>query len=166
MNTIGIGCRRRVSSCCRSGPDMPAIATSRMRQWVWLTNSDARNASADENAWTAKPNCRSKSGSDSRTDSSSSTTETSERWTITNASCGCRVRRACGIAGNGERERGAGAVIRFTPQTATMLFDNRSADGQSDAHATALGGEEGLKELVHDVGLEANADILHRQPYP
>src|SRR4029077_11538534 len=55
MNTIGIGCRRRVSSCCRSGPDMPSIATSRMRHWVRLTNSDARNASADENARTAKP---------------------------------------------------------------------------------------------------------------
>src|SRR5207237_5158200 len=68
MNTIGIACRRRVSSCCRSGPDMPTIAMSRMRQLVWLTNSEARHASADENAWTAKPTCRSKSGSDSRTD--------------------------------------------------------------------------------------------------
>src|SRR4026209_506769 len=57
---------------------MPGIATSRMRQRVSPRASDARNASADENAWAAKPNCRSRSGSDSRTDSSSSTTATSE----------------------------------------------------------------------------------------
>ena len=50
---------------------------SRIRQLVSSTTSDARNASAEENAWAAKPNCRSKSGSDSRTDSSSSTTDTS-----------------------------------------------------------------------------------------
>src|SRR5258705_1570122 len=77
----------------------------------------------------------------------------------------CRVRRAYWIAGNGKSERGAGPVIRFTPQTPTVLFDDGTADGQSDAHATALGGVEGLKELVHDVGLEANADILHRQAH-
>ena len=79
MNTIGIVCRRLASSCCRSGPDIPGIATSRIRQLVWLTTSEARNASADENASAAKPNCRTMSGSDSRTDSSSSTTDTSER---------------------------------------------------------------------------------------
>ena len=50
MKTIGISCRRRISSCCRSGPDMPGIATSRIRQLVSPTTSDARNASADENA--------------------------------------------------------------------------------------------------------------------
>src|SRR6267142_1339881 len=77
----------------------------------------------------------------------------------------CRVRRAFWIAGNGKSERGAGPVIRFTPQTTTMLFDDGTADGQSDAHSTALGRVEGLKELVHDVGLEANADILHRQAH-
>src|ERR1700724_2812651 len=75
----------------------------------------------------------------------------------------CRVRRTFWIAGNGKSKPGAGPVIRFTPQTTTMLFDDGTADGQSDAHSTALGGEEGLKELVHDVGLEANADIPHRQ---
>src|SRR5437762_13103176 len=66
----------------------------------------------------------------------------------------CRVRRTFWNAGNGKSERGAWPVIRFTPQTTTMFFDDRTADGQSDAHATALGGVEGLKEPVHDVGLE------------
>src|SRR3984893_13476465 len=76
-----------------------------------------------------------------------------------------RVRRASWIARNGKSERGAGPVIRFAPQTATMLFDDRTADGQPDAHSTALGGVKGLKELVHDVGLEAHPDILHRQAH-
>src|SRR5438477_8140357 len=77
----------------------------------------------------------------------------------------CRVRRACWSAGNGKGKRRAGPVIRFAPQTTTMLFDDGTADGQSDAHSIALGRVEGLKELVHDVGLEANADILHRQAH-
>src|SRR6266481_6184201 len=77
----------------------------------------------------------------------------------------CRVRRAFWIAGNGKSKRGAGPVIRFTPQTTTVLFDDGTADGQSDAHSTALGGVEGLKELVHDVGLEANADVLDREAH-
>src|SRR5467141_1483454 len=77
----------------------------------------------------------------------------------------CRVRPTCWNAGNGKGKRGAGPVIRFAPQTTTMLFDDGTADGQSDAHSTALGRVKGLKELVHDVGLEANADILHRQAH-
>src|ERR1700704_4148161 len=63
----------------------------------------------------------------------------------------CRVHGACCIAGNGKSERGAGSLIRFTPQTTAMLFDDGTTDGESDAHATALGGVEGLKDLVHDV---------------
>src|SRR5882757_4088212 len=77
----------------------------------------------------------------------------------------CRVHRAFWVAGNGKSKPGAGPIIRFAPQTTTMLFDDGTADGQSDAHATALGGVEGLKELVHDVGLQADADILHRQAH-
>src|SRR5580693_4817751 len=58
------------------------MAMSRIRHLVWPTQSDARNSCADENARAAKPNSFSKSGSDSRTDSSSSTTDTSERVTF------------------------------------------------------------------------------------
>src|SRR3954467_8548181 len=51
------------------------MAISRIRHLVWRTLPDARNASADEKASTAKPSSFSRSGRDSRTDSSSSTTE-------------------------------------------------------------------------------------------
>ena len=54
-------------------PTFPGIAMSSSRQFVSLTTSDARNASADEKASTAKPHSRNRSGSDPRTDSSSST---------------------------------------------------------------------------------------------
>src|ERR1700686_5088467 len=66
----------------------------------------------------------------------------------------CRPRRTFWNPGNGKSKRGAGPVIRFTPQTTAMLFDDGTADGESDAHSTALGRVEGLKELVQDVGLE------------
>src|ERR1700678_837295 len=55
---------------------MPGILTSRIRHLVWPTHSDTKNSSADEKARTAKPNTLSRLGSDSRTDSSSSTTDT------------------------------------------------------------------------------------------
>src|SRR4029079_16779280 len=58
---------------------MPGIEMSRSRHRVSPRVSEARNASADEKARAQKPNCRIKSGNDSRTDSSSSTTDTSER---------------------------------------------------------------------------------------
>src|SRR5262249_50765643 len=48
------------------------------------TAPDARNASADANASTSKPNSLIKSGNDSRTDSSSSTTDTRGRPVILN----------------------------------------------------------------------------------
>src|SRR5437773_12158548 len=76
-----------------------------------------------------------------------------------------RVLCALWNAGNGKSKRGAGPVVRFSPQTTTVLFDDGTADGQSDAHATALSGVEGLEDLVHGMGLEAHADILHRQAH-
>src|SRR6185437_5430693 len=64
-------------SCCRSSPVMPGRAISRSKHLVSPLESDTKNSSADENVSTANPNCFSKSGNDSRTDSSSSITDTS-----------------------------------------------------------------------------------------
>ena len=77
------------------------------------------------------------------------------------------VPRPCtlGNAGDGKRERGARSVIRFAPQTTMMLSTDRAADRQTDAHATALGRVERIKQLVHAVGLDANADIPHRHAH-
>src|SRR5437870_9457458 len=61
---------------------MPGMATSRSRHLVSAIDLEARNSSADENACASKPNSFSKSGKDSRTDSSSSTTVIRVRVTI------------------------------------------------------------------------------------
>src|ERR1043166_2559463 len=53
---------------------MPGMATSRTRHLVSAIDSEARKSSADENVCASKPNSFSKSGKDSRTDSSSSIT--------------------------------------------------------------------------------------------
>src|SRR6478672_3517508 len=55
------------------------MTMSSIKHRVLPTASAERKSSAEENARTAKPNSRNKSGKDSRTDSSSSITDTSER---------------------------------------------------------------------------------------
>src|ERR1700730_16683565 len=92
MKTIGIICLRAVNSCCRSGPVMPGMATSRIRHLVSPTQSEARNSSADENARAEYPNSLKRSGRDSRTDSSSSTIDTSGHSTLTAADASQSVR--------------------------------------------------------------------------
>src|SRR3954451_14307795 len=53
---------------------------SRMRQLVSSTRPEERNSLGDENAETVNPNSLNRSGSDSRTDSSSSTMERRSWW--------------------------------------------------------------------------------------
>ena len=59
------------------GPLIPGMADIKDQTFCFVIQSDVRNFSADENARAAKPSSRSRSGKDSRTDSSSSTTDTS-----------------------------------------------------------------------------------------
>src|SRR5215469_8833036 len=134
---------------------------SRSRQLVSLTTSEPRNASADEKAWAAKPDSRSNCGSDSRTDSSSSTTDTSERLSVMGASSRCRVRNARRIAGNGERESGTGSVVCLRPETAVMPLDDGATDGEPDTHAVGLRGVESVEQLVHVLGVDALAGVPH-----
>src|SRR5882762_7889168 len=92
------------------------MAMSRIRHLVWPTQSDARNSSGDENARAANPNSLSKSGSDSRTDSSSSTTDTSESVIFIdflahpNAATVLGAPQTLGSARNGECKRDLAAV--------------------------------------------------------
>ena len=55
---------------------------STIKQSLFFKSSDARSSSAEENVYTPYPNSWSKPGKDSRTDSSSSMTDTSGRLTI------------------------------------------------------------------------------------
>src|SRR5713226_7337127 len=132
---------------------MPGIPTSRIRQLVRPTYSEARNSSADENERAVKPNSLSKSGSDSRTDSSSSTTDTNELGIILGSSS--RIRCTSLPRRNGKRKSGARTVIRLCPETAMMALDYRTADGKSDSHAVVLGCIKRLKKSVHSLGIKA-----------
>src|SRR5215467_9782071 len=134
---------------------------SRSRQLVPLTTPDARNASADENASAAKPDSRNKSGSDSRTDSSSSTTDTSERLSVMSASSRRRAWNAFWATGNGKREGGTGTVIRLRPETSTMSLDDGATDREPDTHAVGFRCVEGVEQLAHVLGGDAHAGIPH-----
>src|SRR5450432_4922293 len=142
---------------------MPGMPTSRIKQLVWPTYSEARNSSADENERAVKPNSLSKSGSDSRTDSSSSTTDTNELGIILGSSsrirCTSRPRR------NGKRKSGARTVVRFRPKTAMMALDYGTTDRKSDSHAFVLGCIKSLKKSVHGLGIKADARILHSEAH-
>src|SRR5579864_7477760 len=140
---------------------MPGMLTSRIKQLVCPTHSDARNSSADENERAVKPNSLSKSGSDSRTDSSSSTTDTSDLGIILGSSS--RI-RCTSLTRNGKRKSGARTIVRFRPKTAMMTLDYRTTDGKSDSHAVVLGCIKSLKKSVHSLRIKADARILYGEP--
>src|SRR5580658_9934299 len=142
---------------------MPGMPTSRIKQLVRPTYSEARNSSADENERALKPNSLSKSGSDSRTDSSSSTTDTSELGIIPGFLC--RIRCTSMPRRNGKRKSGARTVVRLRPKTAVMTLDDGTTDGESDSHAAVLGGIKSLKKSVHSLGIKADARILYGEPH-
>src|SRR5580658_8951137 len=142
---------------------MPGMPTSRIKQLVRPTYSEARNASADENEHAVKPNSLSKSGSDSRTDSSSSTTDTSELGVIPRSLS--RIRSTSIPRRNGKRKSGARAVVRLSPETTVMTLDYRTTDRKSDSHAVVLGCIKSLKKSVHSLGIEADARILYGEPH-
>src|SRR4030095_12971268 len=57
----------------------------------------------------------------------------------------CR-RADAGVAGwNGERNGGARPIVRLCPEATLMSLDDRAADEQPDAHATALGRVESIE---------------------
>src|SRR5450432_518381 len=142
---------------------MPGMPTSRIKQLVWPTHSEARNSSAEENERAVKPNSLSKSGSDSRTDSSSSTTDTNGHGVILGSLS--RIRCTSLPRRNGERKSGARTVVRFRPKTAMMALDYRTADGKSDSHAVVLGCIKRMKKSVHSLGIKADARILYGEPH-
>jgi hypothetical protein len=59
---------------------MPGIDTSNIRHWVSASTPDARKASAEANGTAVNPNVCSSPGSDSRDDTSSSTTDIKTRF--------------------------------------------------------------------------------------
>src|ERR1700751_1103703 len=78
---------------------MPCIAMSRIKHLVLSTWPDDKKASPDEKARAAKPNSLSRWGNDSRTDSSSSTTDTSERSLVLRSRLESTRQQCCAAGG-------------------------------------------------------------------
>jgi hypothetical protein len=76
----GIAIRWRSNSRWSSGPDAPGNPISGIRQLAWLIPPEARNSSADKIVLTTNPGFLSRSGSDFRTDSLSSTDTNNSFW--------------------------------------------------------------------------------------
>jgi len=75
MKIVGIGVPADTRCWCKSGPVIPGIWTSAMRQAVRLTRWDFRKLSADEKTWTLNPSDRIRTSRASRIASSSSMIE-------------------------------------------------------------------------------------------
>src|SRR4029077_19867758 len=76
MNMIGMSIRSAAMRFCRSRPLRPGRETSSTRQLGTSTRGRARNSCADANVSGCQPSERISNSSDSRTDTSSSTTNT------------------------------------------------------------------------------------------
>ena len=46
-----------------------------------------------------------------------------------------------------------------------MRLDDRAADRQSHAHTVRLGGEEGVEQTIQVLGIDADAEVLHRHEH-
>src|SRR6266446_4399706 len=76
MKMIGMSARSTATRCCRSRPLRPGMLTSSTRQLGATARGRARNSCADANVSARQPAQRISNSSDSRTEISSSTTNT------------------------------------------------------------------------------------------
>src|SRR5262249_25083617 len=59
--------------------------------------------------------------------------------------------------------RTRGSLVRLCPKTTVMSLDDRAADKQSDAHAAALRGAEGIEQRAEALQRQSHTRIAHRQ---
>src|ERR1700674_5430338 len=110
---------------CKSSPLCPGSRKSNTRQLVTSSRGLDRNSWAEAKAETLKPADRIKLSSDSRTDSSSSTTKT-----IACSSCiGLLL-----LLQESKLKRGAGTVVSHGPKFSAVILDNRSANRYTHSH--------------------------------
>src|SRR5690242_14576800 len=144
--------KRRNSSI----PLISGIRTSVMMQPSAASGNTSRNAFAESKLLTSSSALRSKNASDSRRPSSSSMT-----CTTRNAAAFSDAIAVLLFVDERQREGEDRAAARIWPlrDRAAMRLNNRARDRQPDAHAVGFGGDEGLKELVGDLGRDAAAGI-------
>src|ERR1700692_4132279 len=152
IKMMGISTFALVISLCRSTPLIPGMRTSRRRH-TGASKSFARKKSvADVNVRTLKPTDRRRVSIALRTSHSSSTT-----YTIDCVS-------AISIAYTRQTELKISALVNVgcSPDSASMCFYDRTADGQSHANSAGLGGEKWLKKLIQLMGGNSLAGITNR----
>src|SRR5258708_9200955 len=64
-----------------------------------------------------------------------------------------------------ELKAGAAGHVRARPQSAAVRFDDRTADGQAQAHALGLGGVERLEQAVQTLRIQSRAGIPQTDEY-
>src|SRR6266481_6064044 len=64
-----------------------------------------------------------------------------------------------------ELKYGAAGHVRARPQSATVRFDDRTADGQAQAHALGLGGVERLEQAVQTLRIHSRTAIPQTDEY-
>src|SRR4029453_3249671 len=68
------------------------------------------------------------------------------------------------VATNMQRELKSCAgtvVVRYRPEPATVILNNRAADLQPHTHSPRLGGVESIENLFEVLSIEPNAGVLH-----
>src|SRR6202023_3817059 len=142
IKMMGISTFAVVISLCRSTPLIPGMRTSRRRHAGASKSFARKNSVADVHVRTLKPTDRRRVSIALRTSHSSSTT-----YTIDCVS-------AISIAYTRQTELKISALVNVgcSPDSASMCFYDRTADGQAHADSAGLGGEKWLKKLIQLMG--------------
>src|SRR5579859_1308339 len=150
MNTMGMSMRRRRSSSWNSRPFMPGRRMSSTRQLGTSRCAVLRNSSVDAKTVAFMPTDSSRSVTASRTDASSSITNTvGEPLAI------CLLRNYR----DGEMQHGPAARPWCCPDFAFMRFDDGAADRQPHAGAAWLCGEERIEYSLRVFRIQPGAAI-------
>src|SRR3954471_6372887 len=64
-----------------------------------------------------------------------------------------------------ERERRPWPSVGRCPYPSAVRLDDGTGDRQSHAHPVGLGGEEGIEQLMHILGIDANPIVPHLYPH-
>ena len=167
MKTIGISWRRRVSSSCRSGPDMPGIARSRSRQLVSIGTIRGEERLGRRERLGGVPELP-QQVRQRFADRDVVVDDRDQRQLARHDDSRARdgVPDRCRRARDREREGGPGpVVVRLGPQAALMALDDRAADEQPDAHAGGLRREERAEQLVDGLRIHARTGVAHAQAH-
>src|SRR5260370_18083170 len=131
---------------CKSSPLCPGSRKSNTKQLVTSSRELSRNSWAEEKVKTLKPTERIKLTRDSRTDSSSSTTNTKA----------CSFCIALLLMLRESKLKCCAGTVRHGPQFSALIFNNRSANCQTHSQSLRFGRIERIKDLFQCFLVDTN----------